>query len=265
MLDSMINVEKLKQGFKENMSKIPFDHWIFDDFFNDDLAVKLESEFPEYDDKIWYEWSNPLELKKARNDWNSFPPTTYKVIEALNSQVFLDVIAECTNTPKVYSDSGLNGAGWHIHPSGGHNNVHLDYSIHPKLGYQRKFNLIIYLTSGWEDDWGGTLGLYTQDETARKPKDLIKSVTPRFNRAVFFDTTQDSWHGLPEPIACPDGVCRKSIALYYLIPSSKEAEQRGRSLFAPYKEQANDPKVLELIKKRASVSQSKSVYISEKK
>jgi len=32
-----------------------------------------------------------------------------------------------------------------MHAAGGNLNPHLDYSIHPKMGLQRKLNVIIYL------------------------------------------------------------------------------------------------------------------------
>jgi Rps23 Pro-64 3,4-dihydroxylase Tpa1-like proline 4-hydroxylase len=38
-------------------------------------------------------------------------------------------------------------------------NVHLDYSIHPKLGLERRLNLVLYITSGWKPEWGGTARL----------------------------------------------------------------------------------------------------------
>ena len=71
-----------------------------------------------------------------------------------------------------------------------------------------------------------------------------------YNRAVLFDTTQNSWLGLPTPLTCPKGKYRKSIAMYYLTDSDNNEEVRKRALFAPRKEQENDPKVLELIKER---------------
>jgi hypothetical protein len=263
LLTNFIQIDSFEKQFLNNKSNFPFDHWVFEEFFNLDVAKKLEGEFPAYDDKVWYEWNNPLEIKKARNDWNSFPPLTYKVINALNSNNFLNLLKKFTGVKELYSDSGLNGAGWHIHPSGGHNNVHLDYSIHPKLGYQRKFNLIIYLNDGWEEKWGGSLGFYEQDKKTKKPGKLVKEVAPLFNRAVFFDTTQDSWHGLPDPIDCPSDVCRKSIAMYYLIPALHDADPRGRALFAPQKGQEKDKAILELIEKRAGVNTSKDVYITK--
>ncbi len=42
-----------------------------------------------------------------------------------------------------------------------------------------------------------------------------RSIAPRFNRCVIFNTARDSFHGHPEPMTCPQGVKRRSIALYY--------------------------------------------------
>jgi Rps23 Pro-64 3,4-dihydroxylase Tpa1-like proline 4-hydroxylase len=263
MLNEIIDVHKVRAALTKDKNSEPFDNWTIDNFFHDHIVQALENEFPDYDDEVWYQWQNPLEVKKARNDWNAFPPTTYKVINALNSPEFVDLLKECTKIEELYSDPGLNGAGWHTHPAGGHNNVHLDYSVHPKLGFQRKFNLIIYLTFGWQKIWGGALCLYKQDEHKRKPGELVKSISPLYNRAVFFDTTQNSWHGLPDPIDCPEDVCRKSIALYYLVPAPSDVEPRGKALFSPNKNQIGDLDVLELIKKRADVHQSKDVYITD--
>ena len=38
---------------------------------------------------------------------------------------------------------------------------------------------------------------------------------PLWNRAVVFSTTDESYHGHPDPLTSPAGVFRNSIALYY--------------------------------------------------
>ena len=42
-----------------------------------------------------------------------------------------------------------------------------------------------------------------------------KKITPIFNKVVIFSTTNTSFHGHPDPLACPENLSRKSIALYY--------------------------------------------------
>jgi len=41
------------------------------------------------------------------------------------------------------------------------------------------------------------------------------SVAPVLGRAVVFSTTLDSYHGQPNPLACPPDRDRRSIATYY--------------------------------------------------
>ena len=53
------------------------------------------------------------------------------------------------------------------------------------------------------------------------PGKLFKKILPKFNRAVIFDTSNYSWHGV-EPIK--GNSIRKTIAVYYLIPIKKNNE-----------------------------------------
>jgi hypothetical protein len=87
----------------------------------------------------------------------------------------------------------------------------------------------------------------------------VKQIGCLFNRAVIFDTSMNSWHGLPDPVGCPIETPRNSLAVYYLCPPRQAASDRGRALFAPTSEQANDPSVLELIEKRSQVNTSAGV------
>mgnify|MGYP001466303056 FL=1 len=43
----------------------------------------------------------------------------------------------------------------------------------------------------------------------------IKKIAPVFNKMVIFSTTDFSNHGHPDPLACPNNISRKSLALYY--------------------------------------------------
>jgi Rps23 Pro-64 3,4-dihydroxylase Tpa1-like proline 4-hydroxylase len=238
----------------------PFDHIVIDDFLRPEVAAALEAEYPAWDDALWWQYDNQIEQKKALNHWDRFPPVTYKVMSIFNSPGFLADLEALTGIQGLQVDSGLNGGGWHGHTAGGKLNVHLDYSLHPKLKLERRLNLIVYITAGWDPRWGGQLGLW--EGTAEKPTVLGRRIDCIFNRAVLFDTTQDSWHGLPEPITCPPGVIRKSLAVYYLTEPRAVASPRGKALFAPHGTQAEDPAVLELIRKRSRVDAASAVYVN---
>jgi hypothetical protein len=94
-------------------------------------------------------------------------------------------------------DPYLHGAGIHAYP----NNEKID--IHP-ITKKRRVNLIIYLNNDWNEEYGGQLKLYEN------------KIILMWNTAILFKTSDISYHGLPEPIKCPDNKYRKSIAIYYV-------------------------------------------------
>lgn len=255
-----LNWESIEKQIEDFGKKPPFDYVVIDDFFTEEFAKKLSNEFPAYEEKTWHGYNNPIEVKKVCNNWNLFPAGTYSAFSYLNSQEWVTYLSsKLTGGRKLLSDNGLNGGGWHIHRRGGKLNTHLDYSLHPKLGLQRKLNIIIYMNPNWKKEWGGALGLWG-NKSAEKPGDLVASVWNKFNRAVIFDTTQNSWHGLPEPLVCPADEARQSLAVYYLCEAPEDINPRGKALFAPTKEQENDAEILDLIKKRSNVETAFLVY-----
>ena len=262
-LNQYLNIDNFKQQAAAYGSEPPFDHVVIDNFFLPEVAETLSAEFPDFDDPVWHQYNNAIEVKKVCNNWNVFPVDTYNTFTMLNSAEFLELLGQ-TVVPqmKLYADPGLNGGGWHIHRRGGKLNTHLDYSLHPKLGLQRKLNIIIYLNKDWQKEWGGSLGLWS-NESSEKPGELSKSVWSKYNRAVIFDTTQNSWHGLPDPLQCPEAQYRKSMAAYFLCDPPKDVETRGKALFAPTAEQSGDDAVIELIKKRSDVKSAATVYKSD--
>ncbi len=232
------------------METFPFNHLVIDDFFPLDKAKKLSEEYPDYNSPVWFQYRNPLENKKTINTWWDFPPETYKTFCFLNSCEFLSSLQQTTLIENLYPDIGLHGGGWHIHGRGGKLNIHLDYSIHPKSGLQRKLNLIIYLTEGWKPEWGGGLELWSHNPEKNLPLRKEKTIHNVFNRAILFDTTQKSWHGLPEPLDCPEGVYRKSMAVYYMTDPPEHVDPRKRALYAPTEDQKNNQEILKFIQTR---------------
>ena len=226
----------------------PFPHYIFDEFIDPGLADALIQEFPGYDDPRWFRYDNPLEHKRAIRDWSAFPAKTYGFFHWLCSPGFVSQLCEITGCRDIQPDIGLHGAGWHMQSRGDHLNVHLDYNLHPFLGLKRKFNLIVYL-SDWRADWGGNLEFWSDDNG--RPGQCRARVTPGLGRAVLFDTSCQSWHGYFDPIVCPEGVYRRSIAMYYLTTPDSDPDPRNRALYAPSPDQDHDPEVLALIRSRA--------------
>jgi Rps23 Pro-64 3,4-dihydroxylase Tpa1-like proline 4-hydroxylase len=256
MANSLININNLSTAF-DNFHKEKYSHCVIDNFLNEDVATQIAADFLAYDSGLFNgNYDNQIELKRTCNIWDRFPASIYKLITYLNSTDFINVLLSHTGLDHLYSDPGIHGGGMHSHPRGGKLNPHLDYSLHPKLGLQRKFNLLIYLTPEWQHTWGGNFGIWDTDGTS--PTALLKEILPTFNRAIFFDTTQHCWHGLSTPVTSPINISRNSIAMYYLISPPADTNQRNRALFAPTADQKNNQDILDLIERR-SVTNGTSV------
>ena len=259
-----INLKNFKAGLKNFKQKKPFPYAVIDNFFKKDVAKKLEREFPSYNNKNLHVYNNYCEVKKSLNNWNFFPPLTYKVFSALNSYDLINQLSKKLKISTLFPDYGLHGGGWHLMNIKGKLNSHLDYSIHPKIYKQRKFNLIIFLTADWKEKWGGETCIYYKNKKNSKiPGRVGKRIYPKFNRALFFDTSKSSWHSVDKIKAKK---IRKTIAIYYLAsPPNKLLYKKQKALYAPTKSQEGNKKVLKFIKARSNSNKFSKVYKTRKK
>lgn len=224
----------------------PFPHCVIDSFFTDETFADLVREFGSpTEEPDWHRYWNPIEKKYALNRFSTRPFTT-EVFNALQSDAFVQRIASITGIPTLQSDPHLHGAGLHYHPRGGKLDLHLDYSIHPITGLERRVNLIVYLNETWDDDWGGALELWDRDFTH-----CVTRIPPHRNRAVLFRTSDISYHGLPYPLQCPEGVGRKSLAVYYVSPPEEgSSAPRPKAEFRPLPGQVVDEPLARLYELR---------------
>lgn len=82
----MFNFDNIEQSKSKWQNGKPFHHLVIDNFMPEDVAEEVAKQFPQADSDFWYEYSNPLEIKKACSNWNEFPPAIYKVFIELFSQ-----------------------------------------------------------------------------------------------------------------------------------------------------------------------------------
>jgi Rps23 Pro-64 3,4-dihydroxylase Tpa1-like proline 4-hydroxylase len=243
------------------MVKKPVDHLVIHDFLPHEFAEKLSEEFPDWDSKDWHTYKNAIEDKKTCNQWNLFKSATYMYFMIVSDPEISLIISDKFNI-EIAADIGLHGGGQHCHSSSGNLNPHLDYSIHPKLGQERRINAICYLADDYNEEDGGHFGLWGNDNP-KVPGDLVAEVSPKFNSAVIFNTSQNSWHGMSRVYNPKVSKLRKSLANYYVSEPRDNALGNTRALFAPRDEQKNDQKVIDQIAARADETKYGSVYIVE--
>ena len=239
----------------------PFPHVVIDNFLDAQYAELVANEFPEYEFSQLRGYNNSLEHKKLLNHWDHFGEFTYKLIASLNSDAFISrFVSKLTGEASLHADQGLNGAGLFIHSSGGRLNPHLDYDIHPKLGLQRRYNLLIYLTQSWDTRWRGDFVMYDYKSSSQHGREIAR-ISPLFNRAILFETT-NNWHGVPDPLELPKGLTRNAIGVFYLTSKIKLDinDSKKKALYSPLESQVNDAEVTDLIRRRSDPSLCKSVY-----
>ena len=241
----------------------PFGHIVIDDFLPleviDSLLNSLTN-FAEQSREEWRVYENPLEKKALLNDYSKFPKEIYSYFLALGAPEVATRMSFISGIDNLVPDSGLHGGGVHLHTRGGKLNVHQDYSVHPRTGLQRRLNIILYLNPGWDPAWGGGLGLYSENTKLEQPDKLEKEISCLYNRAIIFDTAPGSWHGLPDPILCPENRMRLSLAFYYTRTPVENAPNRGAVRFAPTKEQEGNSEIQDLIQKRSNPLTAHEVY-----
>jgi Rps23 Pro-64 3,4-dihydroxylase Tpa1-like proline 4-hydroxylase len=188
----------------------PFPHIVIDDLLPIDLAAALVSEFPAPDSHPWHAYRNAREQKLMATQDAFMPPTVRHTLRELNAAPFVEFLEVLTGIEGLIPDPHLVGGGMHQIQRGGFLKVHADFNRHPRLGLERRLNVLLYLNPDWRDEYGGHLELWDRDMQRCESR-----VAPTFNRCVIFNTTSHSFHGHPTPLACPEETTRRSLALYY--------------------------------------------------
>lgn len=190
-------------------SASPFPHVVIDDFLCLDVLRAVVSDFPEPRNHIEFA-RNQERLKHQYHPGDCTGLPVRNLFAELNSQAFLVFLTEMTGMKGLISDPYYFGAGLHETRPGGHLGIHADFNRHGKMNVERRLNLLIYLNEDWQNSYGGALELWNRAMT-----DCVVSVAPLMGRAVIFTTDLDSFHGHPDPLACPPDRSRRSIATYY--------------------------------------------------
>lgn len=173
----------------------PFPHHVIDSFLDSATVDQINAEWPQ---DSWLK-----EDGKANRKWstNQLPPAAREVVESVTPAA----ISELTGIRGLIADPDLFGGGLHCIPRGGFLKMHVDFNQHPK-GWHRRVNVLMYLNREWRDEWGGHLEL----GLSKRAK-----IAPLGGRCVVFETNDKTFHGHPQPLQCPEGVQRRSLALYF--------------------------------------------------
>ncbi|MFP3942806.1 MAG: 2OG-Fe(II) oxygenase [Alphaproteobacteria bacterium] len=197
----------------------PFPHIVIDDFLPLEILRRAVAEFPARRPGRFADAYSRLKTGYQMEMIRS--PYLHNLQAAFNSSQFLDFLEEMTGIRGLIPDPHFMGGGLHETARGGYLKIHADFNVHPRLNLKRRLNLILFLNEDWREDWGGQLELWETDMSVRR-----HSISPVANRAVVFNTDPTSFHGHPEPLACPENVYRRSIALYYYTAAGNVRQEQ---------------------------------------
>jgi Rps23 Pro-64 3,4-dihydroxylase Tpa1-like proline 4-hydroxylase len=213
----------------------PFPHIVIDNFLPAAVINKIFDNFPTEKLKndvvfeMGYAGLHKRQVMPA--DCNGY---IREVFGFFNSSAVTQFLESLTTITGLIPDPYYVGGGFHETSQGGKLGIHADFRINEQLHLNRRINMIIYLNKEWDDAYGGKLELWD-----KKMENLVHSIAPVYNRCVIFNTDADSFHGHPDPLMTPDGVTRKSLALYYYT-ASKRVYEDTVSHDTMYKARASD-------------------------
>lgn len=202
----------------------PFRHVTIPGFLRRDLCQRLLEDFPRFEDRHALNEMGEVGGKAVRMDVRDVSPAYRELDAFLQTPEFLGYVSRVTGIPSLLYDPDYVGGGTHENRDGQALDAHVDFNYHPRTGWHRRLNLIVYLNPEWEDGWGGSLELHS--DPWNPSRNEVVGIPPLFNDCVIFETTETSWHGfrairLPAEKA---SLSRKSFAIY-LYTLERAAEE----------------------------------------
>jgi hypothetical protein len=229
ILDYAAWEKKIEQLANTYAAAEPYPHTALDDLLAPGVTKQLEKDIPAPDHGTWTHYRHVNERKQGKSRRDELPASVLRVVDEFNSERFRGLLSRLTGVPDLVADTDFRaGGGLSICTRGGFLNVHTDFTVHPyQVHWRRRVNLIFFLNHGWDETWGGHTELW--DAEVRNP---VVRVAPHANRALVFNTDIPSYHGHPDPLQCPEGVARQTLALYYFTeersPVSIATDYRAR-------------------------------------
>jgi 2OG-Fe(II) oxygenase superfamily len=215
-----VDADRLAARFRE---RDPFRHVVIDDFLAADACANLLAQFPPFERGNARNEAGELGAKSTVEKIRVLGPAYVALDDLIQTREFLDLVGHITGIADLLYDPWYFGGGTHENRAGQDLDPHVDFNRHPVWRWHRRLNLIVYLNHEWDDAWGGSLELHTDPRAA---DDRVTTITPLYNRAVIFETTEWSWHGFSR-IALPEdkkSLSRKSIALYFYTTQRPQDE-----------------------------------------
>jgi hypothetical protein len=221
-------IEQLRASYQNTA---PFPHVVIDNLFAPDILDPLLAEMAALQENQWLlVEALPHERLRRMRSAVDLGPAGSQMISLVHSASFLYLLSEITGVWQLLPDPYLQGAGYATMRRGDFFQVHSDRNVAYDTGLSRRLAMIVFLNKAWDPGYNGELELWNDAATRCEV-----SVEPVFNRTILFEVADPNYHGVPAPIACPEGQSRQSFIVYYHTVGTDEKSARTprTSTFAP--------------------------------
>lgn len=224
------DLDALAEKYRESyLGAKPWPHLILEDLI--DPAAVAAAEAQELHRALSLEVHKGNRMVKAES-----PEVTghaaQDILDSLLTPEFLKFLEKLTGIENLIPDESRSWAGIHVSPPGSSQVLHRDFRLHPDNGLFHRVNVLIYLNSDWDEDFGGQLELWPADTAS-----CGQRIVPTAGRVVIFETTPTSYHGVPDPVRCPQGRARLSLASYYYTDYPGPMDRREPIFWSPKRSQ----------------------------
>ncbi|ALE52135.1 hypothetical protein SP60_02085 [Candidatus Thioglobus autotrophicus] len=172
------SLSKFKNDF---FSASPFPYLILDDFLDTEYFKVLTETLQQNNDILMGKnFTSGVESNKSISTNSQLPDLVSNIVDELNTQNWVDNFKKLSGIETlVASNSKL--ANYHEMESGGLLGPHVDHSSEPNLGLPHVLNIIIYLSSDWEVDFGGSTIFF--NPTGVEAKSKVEYI-PNYNTPI---------------------------------------------------------------------------------
>lgn len=214
---------------QEYLDAVPWPHLVLQNLVDPAMIAAAEAE--ELDRALG------LEVQKGRRILKAESPeveghAAAEILESLCTPEFVAFLEQLTGINGLIADRTHYWGGLHVSPPGAFQALHRDFRLHPVTGLYHRVNVLVFLNSDWKSEYGGELELWPADTKA-----CGRQIAPLAGTVVIFETTVTSFHAVPEPLKCPPGRARLSLASYYYTDYPSPNYQREPRFFVPKRPQ----------------------------
>lgn len=240
----------------------PFSFGQIDRVLDPAQAYRAQTEILALPDAAWDRYNNPFEQKWTLRDKNQLPPTVQSVFDFLTSDAVITTLSDISGK-RLYNDPTKQYWGVHKYDTGDHLGIHVDAGLHPVTKTKKQVTFGIYLSKNWKNDTGCDLEMWSGDSAhldEAKLGERVAKIAPLFNRAVWFDNTDNSWHGNPTKSTSLTAT-RIFVTISYLSDNQDQyLNKRTRAFFRPLPTDSNPEKLHAISLDRASETKYADVY-----